>query len=402
MNSFLFNRPRDKIFSGLLAILVVLVPTYPAQCEKNLGFVKNVVNKAFGNSLLKTLPQGYPISQNQRIRTSRDSSLEIHFFDNSKLHIGELSDLRLNHTPNNYKGNSPLPKIHIKKGVMRYNSIKPLNQSLEILTPHVVIDFSGGILNVVANSGGTEVTVDQGVANIKFSSESKVVSSGKTFRVSSTGGGRFKKIDSESMRVSVSKEPRRIELSEGKIQGSKSRSKKEGTNENLPSSYAKNEKLAIVGRNPENIIYMDLSYGRVIIEMMPAFAPNHVKRIRQLVRSRFYDGLKFHNVVDGFVAETGDPTGTGLGGSGTNLNAELSEIPFNRGIVGMKHDRNNVNTADSQFFILLGDAKHLEGKYTAWGRVIHGMLLMDRMRKGSPPENPDHIIKMSLAADLHK
>ena len=145
---------------------------------------------------------------------------------------------------------------------------------------------------------------------------------------------------------------------------------------------------------------MDLSYGRVIIEMMPAVAPKHVERIRQLVKEKFYDGLKFHNVVDGFVAETGDPTGTGLGGTGTMLNAELSEIPFKRGVVGMKHDQNNINSADSQFFILLGDAKHLEGNYTAWGRVIHGMLLMDRMRKGSPPENPDYIVKLSLAADL--
>ena len=159
------------------------------------------------------------------------------------------------------------------------------------------------------------------------------------------------------------------------------------------------EKNATIGKNLHNILYMDLSYGRVIIEMMPNLAPNHVKRIRQLVREKFYDGHKFHNVISGFVAETGDPKGTGVGGSGTKLRAEISGTRFTRGLVGMKRDRNNPDSADSQFFILLGDAKHLEGKYTAWGRVIHGMLLMDRMRTGSPPVKPDYIVQMRIASD---
>ena len=108
----------------------------------------------------------------------------------------------------------------------------------------------------------------------------------------------------------------------------------------------------------------------------------------------------FHNVVSGFAAETGDPTGTGRGGSGRNLKAELSGTRFVRGVVGMKRDRNQLDTADSQFFVLLGRARHLDGKYTAWGRVIHGMSLMDRLRRGSPPSNPDRIKSLHVAADV--
>ena len=161
-------------------------------------------------------------------------------------------------------------------------------------------------------------------------------------------------------------------------------------------------KDSLVGKNLQNILFMDLSYGRVVIEMMPHLAPNHVRRIKQLVRGKFYDGHKFHNGIPGFVIETGDPTGTGVGGSGTKLKAELTKTPFTRGLVGMKRDRNNLDTADSQFFILLGDARHLEGKYTAWGRVIHGMLLLDRVLKGSPPPNPDHNVQMKVASDQGK
>ncbi|MEE2746726.1 MAG: peptidylprolyl isomerase, partial [Pseudomonadota bacterium] len=115
-----------------------------------------------------------------------------------------------------------------------------------------------------------------------------------------------------------------------------------------------------------------------------------------LVNKKFFDGLIFHNVVPGFVAETGDPTGTGMGGTGVTLAAEFSDTKFVRGIVGMKNDRKDYNSADSQFFILLGDAPHLEGKYTIWGKVLKGMPLLDRLRIGSPPVKPDRIVKLRI------
>ena len=121
MNSSLFIPYRMKLFFSLLTVLTVCVPFYPGNCEKNLGIVKVVVNKVFGNTILKTLPHGYSISKNQRIRTSLDSSAEIQLLDDSKLYIGELSDLRIHLLPSKNNAETYFPKIRINKGVMRYN-----------------------------------------------------------------------------------------------------------------------------------------------------------------------------------------------------------------------------------------------------------------------------------------
>lgn len=164
-------------------------------------------------------------------------------------------------------------------------------------------------------------------------------------------------------------------------------------------------KSAKAADNPlENTLYMDLKYGRVVIEMRPDLAPKHVKRIKELVRQGFYDGVVFHRVIDGFMAQTGDPTGTGTGGSGQKIKAEFSREPHLRGAVSMARAA-DVNSADSQFFICLAAASHLDGQYTYWGRVTKGMEFVDMIEKGDSynngaVENPDKVIKMQVAADV--
>lgn len=158
--------------------------------------------------------------------------------------------------------------------------------------------------------------------------------------------------------------------------------------------------------DPENTLYLDLKDGRVVIEMYPDKAPNHVARIKELTRQGFYDGVVFHRVIEGFMAQTGDPTGTGSGGSGKNLKAEFNDIKHVRGVTSMARAA-SPDSADSQFFIMLADAPHLDGQYTAWGKVISGMEFVDKIKKGSPYNNgavssPDKIIKMSVAADADK
>ncbi len=150
----------------------------------------------------------------------------------------------------------------------------------------------------------------------------------------------------------------------------------------------------------KNMLYLDLKAGRVVIELLPQFAPQHVERIKRLTKEGFYDGLIFHRVIDGFMAQTGDPTGTGGGGSRYgNLPAEFTwDASFMRGIVGAARS-SDPNSANSQFFICLGDASFLDGEYTIWGRVVKGMEHVDKIAKGEPPANPDKIIKMSLAKD---
>jgi peptidylprolyl isomerase len=155
----------------------------------------------------------------------------------------------------------------------------------------------------------------------------------------------------------------------------------------------------------ENTLYLDLDFGRVVIEMRPDLAPAHVERIKELVRLGFYDGLKFHRVIPDFMAQTGDPTGTGRGGSGRNIFAEFSKAPFERGTVGMARSQDE-HSADSQFFICFAPAPFLNGKYTVWGQVTEGMQFVDMIRKGygqgGTVSNPDIIIRMQVAADVEK
>jgi peptidylprolyl isomerase len=153
--------------------------------------------------------------------------------------------------------------------------------------------------------------------------------------------------------------------------------------------------------DPENTLYLDLSGGRVVIQMRPDLAPKHVDRIKELVRQGFYNGLTFHRVIAGFMAQTGDPTGTGAGGSGHNIPAEFTPTPFVRGTVGMARAQ-DINSADSQFFIMFDENPSLNNQYTVWGQVVSGMEFVDQIRKGEPPANPDKIIKLQIAADADK
>ena len=151
-------------------------------------------------------------------------------------------------------------------------------------------------------------------------------------------------------------------------------------------------------KDPENTLIAEITHGRVIIELRPELAPNHVSRIKELAREGFYDGLVFHRVIDGFMAQTGDPTGTGTGGSGQNLSAEFSDAPHQRGTASMARST-APNSADSQFFICFEDSSFLDGQYTVWGQVIEGMEHVDKLKRGEPVSDPDQIVKMSVAAD---
>ncbi len=148
-----------------------------------------------------------------------------------------------------------------------------------------------------------------------------------------------------------------------------------------------------------NTVILELKYGKVKIKLLPEVAPKHVERVKKLVADGFYNGIVFHRVIDGFMAQTGDPTGTGTGGSSyPDLPAEFSTVPFRRGTIGAARTM-DPNSANSQFFICLGDPSHLTGQYTVWGEVVDGMQYVDMIAKGEPPANPDAIVKMYMAND---
>jgi peptidylprolyl isomerase len=157
-------------------------------------------------------------------------------------------------------------------------------------------------------------------------------------------------------------------------------------------------------RDPENTLYLDIAAGRVVIELLPDIAPMHVQQIKTLVRRGFYDGTPFHRVIEGFMAQGGDPTGTGTGGSDLdNIRAEFTDkAKFVRGTCGMARSA-SPNSANSQFFIMFEPASHLNGQYTIWGQVVEGMEFVDKIKRGAggggTVSGPDKIVKFSVAAD---
>src|SRR6201999_4252730 len=144
-------------------------------------------------------------------------------------------------------------------------------------------------------------------------------------------------------------------------------------------------------------LILETTQGKVTIAMRPDLAPGHVARIKELVNDGFYDGVVFHRVIDGFMAQTGDPTGTGMGGSGKKLDAEFNREPHVRGTCSMARAQ-NPNSADSQFFICFEDAAFLNNQYTVWGKVTEGMENIDKIKRGEPVQNPDKIVKAHMAA----
>jgi peptidylprolyl isomerase len=152
--------------------------------------------------------------------------------------------------------------------------------------------------------------------------------------------------------------------------------------------------------DPENTLVITTSDGcKITAGLRPDLAPKHVAQIKKLAREGKYDGIVFHRVIDGFMAQTGDPSGTGSGGMGDPLPAEFSREPHVRGIASMART-NDPNSARSQFFIVFADARFLDGKYTVWGRVTSGMEFVDRIAKGEPPRTPDKMISVKVAADV--
>jgi peptidylprolyl isomerase len=152
-------------------------------------------------------------------------------------------------------------------------------------------------------------------------------------------------------------------------------------------------------KDPENTLVLDMTHGKVVIEMRPDLAPGHVKRIKELVREGFYDGIVFHRVIDGFMAQTGCPQGTGTGGSGKKLKAEFSKEPHVRGTCSMARAA-SPDSGDSQFFICFDDASFLNNQYTVWGKVIEGMEYVDKIKRGEPVKTPDKMKTVRVAADI--
>ena len=155
------------------------------------------------------------------------------------------------------------------------------------------------------------------------------------------------------------------------------------------------------GTDPQNTLLIDTTQGRIVVKLRTDIAPGHAERLKRLAREKFYDGVPFHRVIAGFMAQTGDgQNGNGTGGSKLpDLKAEFSNVPFKRGTVGMARKGNSNDSANSQWFICFGDASFLNGQYTVIGEVLSGMDVVDKLAKGEPPASPDKMVRVQVAAD---
>jgi peptidylprolyl isomerase len=156
------------------------------------------------------------------------------------------------------------------------------------------------------------------------------------------------------------------------------------------------------GADPQNTLVIDTTQGRIVVKLRNDIAPGHAARLKQLARDKFYDGVPFHRVIPGFMAQTGDgQNGNGTGGSKyPDLKAEFSQVPFKRGVVGMARKGGNNDSANSQFFIVYGDASFLNGQYTVIGEVLTGMDVVDKIKKGEPVPDPDRMVTVRVGADV--
>ena len=314
-----FSMSRLMLITFLAALMTVFgrMDTVQGALVIDIAVAKNVINKVYGNTLSKGLRSGDRLFQNQTIRTRRDSGIDIRFLDSSVLYIGELAVLTLDNMIYDVNEKAVTGALHIAKGCMRYASGSVANINVSVKTPQGTLGIRGTTFDVMASSGGTELAVHEGAVQVDMPSGSREVAAGQVYRISSTGKAGFERSASERMKHSVLNMLRLIEGSERHLSKSILNRNDPEETENFPFEQWPEEKTAIIGKNLDNLLYLDLAYGRVIIEMLPMLAPNHVKRIKELVRIKFYDGQIFHNVVAGFAAETGDPTGTGRGGGGT-------------------------------------------------------------------------------------
>jgi peptidylprolyl isomerase len=166
-------------------------------------------------------------------------------------------------------------------------------------------------------------------------------------------------------------------------------------------AFAQAPKGLPAGADPQNTLFIDTTQGRIVVKLRSDLAPNHANRLKTLAREKFYDGVPFHRVIAGFMAQTGDgQNGNGTGGSKyPDLKAEFSNVQYKRGIVGMARKGNSNDSANSQFFIMFGDAPSLNGQYTVIGEVLSGMDVVDKIKKGEPVQNPDRMTKVQVAAD---
>lgn len=383
------------IFIAIAVFCVFQMMPTTALAAKEIGTAVKVVNQVRAKTLNRKLKLGDKVVYQETVSTGKKSAVDIRLIDESTLLMGELPEMILDSLVYNPNRGVVEGVLEIANGILRFLSAG-VKLDLTINTPTITIGVRGTEFDVLSHQDATEVAVREGVIEVTSALGTQSVSRGQIYRVTAAGTGGFEAEPTPELKEAVSLMLTLVADSDS-AGAAQNAGKEQAALRPAASDPFKN---AVKGKNKQNLLYMDLSKGRLVIELRPDLAPQHVLRLKQLARQGFYDGLGFHFVRRGYVAETGDPTGTGIGGSGQTLPAEFSDEPFERGVVGMSRKRDEKDSADSQFFITLGRVAALDGKYTVIGKVIHGIELADQLQTGRPPKTPDTIVRFRVGADV--
>ena len=394
-----------RLFAALMIGLALVLGT-AAKPVIEIGTTVKVVNVVRAKTLNRRLKLGDNIVYQETVSTGNASAVDILLIDESTLIMGETSELILDRMVYNPNRGVVEGTITAVKGIFRF-STAGVKMDFTINTPVATIGVRGTEFDVLTKPTEPEIAGHEGTIEVTSAAGTERVSRGQVYSVNIKGVGGIKAEPSPEMKKSTTLMLTLVADQGSQEAANQSRQQTQPESQSqaqtqataLPPSASLAFQKAVAGKNKENLLYMDLAGGRLVIELRPDLAPRHVSRVKELARQGFYDGLSFHYVRRGYVAETGDPTGTGTGGSGHTLKAEFSDVPFERGTVGMSHEKDDPDSADSQFFIALDRVANMDGKYTVIGKVIHGLELADSLKTGRPPKTPDKIVQFRVGVD---
>ena len=366
-----------------------------------IGKAETIAGNVYGKNLNKVLNSGDIIKYLDKVRVGFDSAASLRFVDDTKVTLGENSSLLIDSLIYNPRSRIAEGALNLTSGFLRFAS-SGKGSGLSIKTPVAAIGVRGTVFDVLATDTQIEVAVHDGEVVITSKNKTASVRSGQVIQMKLDGSFVISRVPSSSLKKAVgniknvlkrkdhnfeSFKIYQINIEKGNINCNR-----KIDNINIPESIKNIDKTLIV--------IIRIKTDNIFIRMRPDIAPNHINRIKTLIRRCFYDGLQFFDVKSNFAAITGDPLNTGKGGSGIKIKAEFSDAPFITGSVGMMRDQKKPNSADSQFFIALKPLPHLIGKYTNWGTVVSGMDKIRGLPVGRPPKNPERILTMRLLSDF--
>ncbi len=371
-----------------------------------IGKAETIAGNVYGKNLNKVLNRGDIIKYLDKVRVGFDSAASLRFVDDTKVTLGENSSLLIDSLIYNPRSRIAEGALNLTSGFLRFAS-SGKGSGLSIKTPVAAIGVRGTIFDVLATDTQIEVAVHDGKVIITSKNKTASVRSGQVIKMKLDGSFVISRVPSSSLKKAVwniknvlkrkdhifeSFKIYQINIEELKLEKGNINCKRKIDNINIPDH--------IKNINQTLIVIIKIKTGNIFLRMRPDIAPNHINRIKALIRRCFYDGLQFFDVKSNFAAITGDPLNTGKGGSGIKIKAEFSDAPFITGSVGMIRDQKKPNSADSQFFIALKPLPHLVGKYTNWATVVSGMDKIKELPVGRPPKNPERIITMRLLSDF--